>query len=246
MRYLFALASCWLTLASGAVWSESDDRAVMRVATIIVPPMVIKNGDTGDLTGTAIKAIERLSTLCDMPLDLIVTPSWNRAYMMAQIGIVDGLVPANFSKERTKFFDFPKTPLVKMSPALIVRRDNPAQTFQGLEMLRGKRVGVRTNALIEEKFDAFVRSGAAVLVERSDSKSLIEELLSGRVDFIADAPAMIIYHMSASRIPERIRFLKPPVGQSSQFLALSHKRAPHLAAGTAVSACFLGQGAPSP
>ncbi len=208
--------------------------------------MVIQNVDSGDLTGTAIKALERLSTQCGIPVDLIVTPSWNRAYMMAQIGIVDGLVPTNFSKERTKFFDFPKAPLVKMSPTLIVRRDNPAQAFQGLEMLRGKRVGVRTNALLEEKFDAFVRSGAAVLVERSDSKSLIEELLSGRVDFIADAPAMIVYHMSASRIPEQIRFLQPPLGQSSQFLALSHKRAPHLAAGTAVSACLLGHITASP
>lgn len=208
--------------------------------------MVMQHAESGELTGTAIKALESLSVRCGIALDLIVTPSWNRAYMMAQIGIVDGLVPTNFSKERAKFFDFPQASLVKISPALIVRNDNPVRAFQGLEMLRGKRVGVRTNALLEEKFDAFMHSGAAIRVERSNSKSLVEELLSGRVDFIADVPTMIVYHMSASRIPERIRFLHPPLGQSSQFLALSHKRAPHLAAGTVISACLLGQGAAAP
>jgi len=246
LRYLVTLAFCWLALSVGAACSESDEPATIRISTIVVPPMVVQNPQTGELSGTAVEALHELSDRCAVRLELIVTPSWNRAYMMAQIGIVDGVIPTNFAEDRLAFFDFPPSPLVDMSPTLIVRSDSPIQAFEGLAMLRGKRVAVRTNALLEERFDTFMRSGAAILVERSDSQSLVDELLSGRVDFIADAPAMIIYHMSARKIPERIRFLKPPLGHSGQFLALSRKRAGHLRDGTAASACFLGHESNAP
>lgn len=239
MRYLVTLAFCWLAWTAGAASTEREDPTAIRISTIVVPPMVVQDPETGNLTGTAVAALQALAARCNVRLELIVTPSWNRAYMMAQIGIVDGVIPTNYAEDRLAFFDFPPSPLVDMSPTLIVRTDSPIQFFEGLEMLRGKRVAVRTNALLEERFDAFMRGGGAVLVERSDSQSLVDELLSGRVDFIADAPAMIIYHMSARKIPERIRFLKPPLGHSGQFLALSRKRASHLRDGTAASTCFL-------
>ncbi len=234
-------------LLSGTVAGAglAADKPTLRVSTIVVPPLVVHDTDNNSLSGTAVNAVRALAKQCGADVNFIITPSWNRAYMMAQIGIADGVIPTNYSEDRLAYFDFPSDPLVDMKPSLIVRIDSPAKHFSSLDMLRGKKVGVRTNALLEDKFDAYVRSGKATLVERSDSVSLVDELLSGRVDFIADSSAMIVYHLTESKIPERIRILEPPLGASGQFLALSKKRASSFASGTDLSHCLLPPASPS-
>lgn|GEM_PF-1196162 len=228
-------------LLSGTVAGAglATERVTLRVSTIVVPPLVVHDRENNRLSGTALDAVRALANRCGADVDFIITPSWNRAYMMAQLGIADGVIPTNFSEERLAYFDFPSEPLVDMKPSLIVRIDSPAKRFSGLDILKGKRIGVRTNALLEKDFDAYVRSNKATLVERSDSVSLVDELLSGRVDFIADSSAMIVYHLTRSKIPERIRVLEPPLGASGQFLALSKKRSASFAPETDLSHCLL-------
>lgn len=228
-----------LMIGSICASAGASDKPTIRISSIVVPPLVVRADPKADVTGSAVEAARALAHACGANTDFIITPSWNRAYMMAQIGIVDGVIPTNFSEDRLAFFDFPKEPLVDMSPTLIVRKESPVMAFTSLDILKGKRVGVRTNALLEDKFDAYVRSDQAILVERSDSRSLVDELLSGRVDFIADSPAMIIYHITESNVPKRIRVLDPPLGHSGQFLALSKKRSAAVADGTALSKCLL-------
>ncbi|NVJ97081.1 MAG: transporter substrate-binding domain-containing protein [Alphaproteobacteria bacterium] len=240
MRKLTSILLGCLTAALIGTHSGATDTPTIRISSIVVPPLVLRDEKSEAISGTAVEALRRLAEKCGVGTEIIITPSWNRAYMMAQIGIVDGVIPTNYAEDRLEFFDFPSKPLVDMSPTLIVRKDSSVTTFSSLEMLAGKRVGVRTNALLEDKFDTYVRSDKATLVERSDSKSLVDELLSGRVDFIADSPAMIIYHMTESNIPQRIRVLQPPLGHSGQFLALSKKRSPAFAEGTGLSECLLG------
>ncbi|SDD86514.1 substrate-binding periplasmic protein [Kordiimonas lacus] len=235
------IAGALLVICTVTGTGSAADVPTLRVSTIVVPPLVMQDSGSKNIHGEAIDALQLLVETCGAEADLVVTPSWNRAYMMAQIGIVDAVIPTNFAEDRLSYFDFPTEPLVDMSPSLIVRVDSPFLRFSGLHILKGKKVAVRTNALLEQKFDAYIRSDQATLVERSDSISLVDELLSGRVDFIADSPTMIIYHMTESKIPERIRVLDPPLGRSGQFLALSKKRAPAFAAETEISRCLLSK-----
>jgi len=214
------------------------DTPTLRVSAIVAPPLIVRETEDGTLTGTAVNAVRSLTAKCGTNVDFIISPSWNRAYMMAQVGIVDAVIPTNFAESRLAYFDFPVSPLVDLIPSLIVRKDSPIDHFSSLEVLRGKKVGVRTKALLEDNFDAFVRDGNATLVERSDSISLIDDLLSGRIDFIADSSAMIIYHMTESKIPQRIRILEPPLGASGQYLALSKKRSTAFAEGSMLYDCL--------
>lgn len=235
---LMIIAGLLFALASPVL--RADDAPILRVSGIVVPPLITRNKEDGSLGGSAITALRQEEKRCGITVEVIISPSWNRAFMMAQVGIVDGVIPTNFAKNRLAHFDFPPSPLVDMRPGLIVLADSPITTFTGLAMLEGKRIGVRTAALLEDRFDAYVRSGAATRVERPDTKALVDALLRDELDFIADSFAMVEYYFENNPTAQKVRRLDPPLGVSGQYLALSKKRSAPFAPGTEPSACLLG------
>lgn len=228
-----------LVLLIGLCGSLASVRAdTLRVSTIIMPPFIeISPGDPPH--GQAVEAVTKLAQHCGLEAQVIIMPSWSRAFTSAQSGITDALIPANYSKERAKHFDFPATPLLTVEPRLFVRKDSPFTTFAGLPMLDGFGVAVRKNAILEARFDTYIRADTVTLVERGESRAMMDDLLSGRVDFVASPPTMFEAALKAHGLMDRVRSLEPALGKSVQYLALSKKRATAIADGTPASSCLL-------
>jgi ABC-type amino acid transport substrate-binding protein len=212
----------------------------LRISTIVMPPFIeVTPGDAPH--GQAVDAVTELAEACGLEPQVIIMPSWNRAFTSAQTGVTDAVIPANYSAERAEHFDFPDTPLLTVEPRLFVRKDSSFTAFTGFAMLDGHGVSVRKNAILEAGFDAYVRAGTVALFERGESRAMMDDLLSGRVDFVASPPTMFEAALKAHGLMDRVRSLEPALGKSVQYLALSKKRAAVIAEGTPASACLLGE-----
>lgn len=236
---MYRLVLFFLLLGLGGITLPSHAET-LRVSTIVMPPFIeLTPGDAPH--GQAVDAVTRLAAACGLEAQVIIMPSWNRAFTSAQTGVTDAVIPANYSVERAQHFDFPATPLLTVEPRLFVRKDSPFTAFTGFAMLDGRGISVRKNAILEAGFDAYVRAGTVALFERGESRAMMDDLLSGRVDFVASPPTMFEAALKAHGLMDRVRSLEPALGKSVQYIALSKKRAVTIADGTAASACLLGQ-----
>lgn len=225
---------------SGLAMPAQAQAPVLRISTIVMPPFIeVSPGDAPH--GQAIDAVTRLATGCGLEVQVVIMPSWGRAFTSAQNGLTDAVIPTNYSDERAITFDFPATPLLTVEPRLFVRTDAPYVAYTGFAMLDGLGVAVRKNAILEAGFDAYVRAGTVALFERGESRAMMDDLLSGRVEFVASPPTMFEAALKAHGLMDKVRSLEPALGKSVQFLALSKKRAAVIADGTPASACLLGQ-----
>ncbi|SDD86480.1 substrate-binding periplasmic protein [Kordiimonas lacus] len=234
-----ALLIALLVLLTVADEVFADSRPILKVSTIPLPPIVTIAPDTGHISGLAVESVRQMAQACGADVEFIAPPAWSRALAMAREGTTDALIPTNFSQERTEFFDFHPHALLDLGPALMVRADSAVQDFLGLEQLRGRRIAIQQNILIEPKFDAFIRSDAVDLIIRGNAKSLVAELLTGRVEFIADSKAVLEHYLGETGVLKRVRTLEPPIGSAPQHLAFSKKRSLAFAADTKLFKCLM-------
>jgi len=238
--WLWAAFAGLCVLTCSAAGRADTSRPDITAATVAIPPLVTYDKETGEVGGTAVAAAHAIARSCGLDLKITIPPSWARAYQMAVEGRADSLLPTTKNTERLDVLEFPAKPFFTLYPALVVREDSPFLRFTSLSMLDGHSVGIQPNMRLDPAFDSYIRSGPVTVVERGGAVSLLEELMAGRVDFLADSIMVLRHHLGASSIDGRVRALDPPLGETPQFFALSKKRRPHLAAGTAASACLLG------
>ncbi len=239
MRTVFVFLLCSLCLICSAA-STAENKGIIRVSTLLMPPLSTLDKHTGAIGGTLITKAQKLANQCSLELEVIFAPNWMRAYTVAKNGLTDAVLPTKRNSERKAYFDFPSEPLMMLSFSLIVRKDSPYQSYTGLEALNGKRIGKNAGAMYEDGFDKFIHSDKVTLVEHGDMRFIIDELLTGRLDFAVDTPEMLLFQTQGTRVPDNIRLLEPAIGSDEQFLALSKRRTGHLANGTAASNCLLG------
>lgn len=240
MRTVFVFLFCSLCLNGSAMAAAADHKGALRVSTLLLPPLATLDQDTGIIGGTMITKARKLAKQCSLELEVVLAPNWIRAYTMAKVGLTDAVLPTTRNDERKSHFDFPSEPLLMMSFSLIVRKDSPHKSYTGLEMLDGKRIGKHAGTMYEGRFDKYIRSDKVTLAEHGNMRFIIDELLTGRLDFAVDTPEMMLFQTRGTRVPDNIRVLEPAVGSDEQFLALSKHRANHLTGGTTASNCLLG------
>lgn len=226
-----------LTLSAGGTFA--GDQPVLKVSTVPLPPIITVDPQTGHVSGQAAEKVRRMAKSCSIDVEFIAPPGWSRAFAMAREGTTDGLIPANHSKERTTFFDFHPHALLDLGPALMVRAESSIMRYEGLKQLRGQRIAIQQSILIEPAFDAFIRSDQVKLTIRGNATALVEELLTGRVDYIADSKAVLEHYLGESGILKRVRTLEPAIGSAPQYLALSKKRLAAFASGTPLFKCLM-------
>lgn len=235
--FRFVAFALFITLGSVAVPLRAE---VVRISTIVMPPFIeVTPGDAPH--GEAVETVTALAAACGLEAQVIIMPSWGRAFTSAQTGLTDAVMPANYSADRAVSFDFPVRPLLTLEPRLFVRAESVFTRYTGPQMLDNHGVAVRKNAILEAGFDAYVRAGTVALVERGESRAMMDDLLSGRVDFVASPPTMFEAALKAHGLQGRVRSLEPALGKSVQYLALSKKRGPAVAEGTPASSCLLGR-----
>lgn len=237
--YGAVLAGLCMLVCTAAGRADSS-RPDITAATVAIPPLVTYDKQTGAVGGTAVAAAHAIADKCGLTLNITIPPSWARAYQMAVEGRVDSLLPTTKNIERLEVLEFPAKPFFTLYPALVVREDSPFERFTSLSMLDGRSVGIQPNMRLDPAFDSYIRGGSVTVVERGGAVSLLEELMAGRVDFLADSIMVLRHHLGASSIDGRVRALDPPLGETPQFFALSKKRRPHLAGGTPAARCLLG------
>lgn len=221
--------------------TQAETIPILKIATINVPPLAYMDPDTMVVTGEVTNKVQDRAASCGVQVAFIFSPSWARAYKMALDGTADGLIPTTYTKDRLSDFEFAQPAFYDLRPSLIVLKESGYKQFTGLNMLQGKRVGVRSKAKLEPSFDAYAASGMLTAIERVNSKGLAEALFSAQAEFIVDSPGVMAYQIGATQMDAKVRVLQPSLGQSLQHLALSIKRSETFKSGTEVSNCLLNQ-----
>lgn len=228
-----------VTLLAVAGRALADTRPVLKVSTVPLPPIITVEPGTGHVSGMAAEKVRLMAQSCGADVEFITPPGWSRAFRMAREGTTDALIPTNHSEERTSIFDFHPHALLDLGPALMVRAESSITRYEGLGQLRGKRIAIQQNILLEPAFDAFIRSDQVKLTIRGNATSLVEELMTGQVDYIADSKAVLEHYLGESGILKRVRTLEPAIGTAPQYLAFSKKRSTVFAKGTPLIDCLM-------
>jgi ABC-type amino acid transport substrate-binding protein len=158
---------------------------------------------------------------CGITANVMVAPSWSRAYAMAAAGRVDALMPTNKSPKRKKLFFFPKTAFSSMDVIVFTHRDSPATRFTGFEMFKGKKLGRISGALLTIEFDKFVAREHIELSQYATLDSLYEALTHQKIDFAVDQALLNKANLALLADEKAIRALWPPVASAPLYVAIS-------------------------
>lgn len=217
-RALFAFL---LTILSDGLAIANEK---LTVATIEVPPFVLRHPDTRKVTGAAIQNVQAQAKACNIELEFIVSPSWARAFNMATSGVVDGVLPTIKSADRETVLLFSAVPAVVNKMSLITHAESGFLHYEGLSMLDGKSLGKLRDGRVTKELDAYLEGGTVNVSSMRSYEVLLNNLLARRLDFIAGGMGVYVEYAKETGVLEQIRVLEPPLAAVPQYLALSKYR----------------------
>ncbi|NKN31904.1 substrate-binding periplasmic protein [Marichromatium bheemlicum] len=107
---------------------------------------------------------------------------WKRAIVMLERGAADALFSANYTAERARFSHYPDEPLVE-TPWVLWAEPSLAATYQGIDELRARRVGVVRGYSYTTEFWDFIKRHQVAEEAESDEQNF-RKLQAGRLDFV--------------------------------------------------------------
>ena len=147
------------------------------------------NGDPADAKpGYAIEILKAVFEKGGGKLDYGVMP-WKLAVSEAEKGGVNGVIGA--LKSDTPDFVFPDEPIALSENTLFAKKGS-SLTFNGLESLKGKRLGVVNGYSYSEKLDEYIKQnqGNAQAIDESTGDNPVEQairkLQAGRIDVFVE------------------------------------------------------------
>lgn len=219
--------------------SVSAEKPVLKIATIHVPPLTFLDDQTGEATGSIVQTARSVANRCGISIEFIYTPAWGRSYEMAASGIADGIIPTTYIDERLEHFDYAKHAYGNLFPSIIVRSNSEHNRLSGLDMMNGKRLAIRAKSIVNDALMEKINRGDIVPITRANTKSSLDALLSGEVEFMLASRDIVYFYLGKKQTVEKVRILEPSLGHTPQYLALSKKRSPIFAENTAFSDCLL-------
>jgi len=123
---------------------------------------------------------------------------WKRAMWEAEFGVVDGVLGAWYTEERTKVFAY--TNVIAKSRLVFLKRKNQEIEYNTMSDLKGFRIGVVGGYVYTDEFDE-----ADYLYKEEDVSTEINlrKLLYERIDLTPDIEE-VVYHILKSKHPEQL------------------------------------------
>lgn len=177
----FATAALPPLAAQAGTLEETKKRGTFRVGVTQAPPWFSKDPKTGQWSsGLGISMGKAMADALGAKLETVEV-SWGNAIAALQSDKIDIMFMLDATPERKQAVDFPESPLLYYSLAVLARDDLPAKTWEDLN-----KPGVRIAVPQASSMDRFVSEHAAKadLQRFPDNAAAIAAFQSGRVDAV--------------------------------------------------------------
>jgi polar amino acid transport system substrate-binding protein len=177
----FAAAALPPLAAQAGTLEETKKRGTFRVGVTQAPPWFSKDPKTGQWSsGLGISMGKAMADALGAKLETVEV-SWGNAIAALQSDKIDIMFMLDATPERKQAVDFPESPLLYYSLAVLARDDLPAKTWEDLN-----KPGVRIAVPQASSMDRFVSEHAAKadLQRFPDNAAAIAAFQSGRVDAV--------------------------------------------------------------
>jgi polar amino acid transport system substrate-binding protein len=203
---------------------ETKKRGTFRVGVTQAPPWYSKDPKTGQWSsGLGISMGKAMADALDAKLETVEV-SWGTAIAALQSDKIDIMFMLDATPERKQAVDFPESPLLYYSLAVLARDDLAAKTWEELN-----KPGVRIAVPQASSMDRFVSEHAAKadLQRFPDNAAAIAAFQSGRVD------AVCLFHPPLLAARQRLgkgKIVVPTPAQSQPSSAAIRKNDPEFLA----------------
>ena len=177
----FAASALPLLGAQAGTIEETKKRGTFRVGVTQAPPWFSKDPKTGQWSsGLGISMGKAMADALGAKLETVEV-SWGNAIAALQSDKIDIMFMLDATPERKQAVDFPESPLLYYSLAVLARDDLAAKTWEDLN-----KPGVRIAVPQASSMDRFVSEHAAKadLQRFPDNAAAIAAFQSGRVDAV--------------------------------------------------------------
>jgi len=177
----FAAGALPPLVAHAGTLEETKKRGTFRVGVTQAPPWFSKDPKTGQWSsGLGISMGKAMADALGAKLETVEV-SWGNAIAALQSDKIDIMFMLDATPERKQAVDFPESPLLYYSLAVLARDDLPAKTWEDLN-----KPGVRIAVPQASSMDRFVSEHAAKadLQRFPDNAAAIAAFQSGRVDAV--------------------------------------------------------------
>ncbi len=223
MRQIIPVIAFMSFLDCASALAETITRPSLRIALIEGAPLVTHNQTDGDIGGEVASSVRIRIQLCGLEPEFILSPSWNRAYLLAKSGEVDGIAPTQITEDRKSYFEFPKTPILEIQMAAFVLESRSIGVRSNNIWTLPISIGLLRGAAWTEAARREHHAASAALSEYHSYESLFENLAGGRLQVvIAPAPIALAVANRVETLSE-IRALTPSLGRVAGYLALSKR-----------------------
>ncbi len=199
---------------------ETKKRGTFRVGVTQAPPWFSKDPKTGQWSsGLGISMGKAMADALGAKFETVEV-SWGNAIAALQSDKIDIMFMLDATPERKQAVDFPESPLLYYSLAVLARDDLPAKTWEDLN-----KPGVRIAVPQASSMDRFVSEHAAKadLQRFPDNAAAIAAFQSGRVD------AVCLFHPPLLAARQRLgkgKIVVPTPAQSQPSSAAVRKNDP--------------------
>jgi len=219
-----AAAALPLLPAYAGTLEETKKRGTFRVGVTQAPPWFSKDPKSGQWSsGLGISMGKAMADALGVKLETVEV-SWGNAIAALQSDKIDIMFMLDATPERKQAVDFPESPLLYYSLAVLARDDLPAKTWEDLN-----KPGVRIAVPQASSMDRFVSEHAAKadLQRFPDNAAAIAAFQSGRVD------AVCLFHPPLLAARQRLgkgKIVVPTPAQSQASSAAIRKSDPEFVA----------------
>lgn len=220
----FAAGAFTPLVAQAGTIEETKKRGTFRVGVTQAPPWFSKDPKTGQWSsGLGISMGKAMADALGAKLETVEV-SWGNAIAALQSDKIDIMFMLDATPERRQAVDFPESPLLYYSLAVLARDDLPVKTWQDLN-----KPGVRIAVPQASSMDRFVSEHAAKadLQRFPDNAAAIAAFQSGRVD------AVCLFHPPLLAARQRLgkgKIVVPTPAQSQASSAAIRKNDPEFVA----------------
>jgi polar amino acid transport system substrate-binding protein len=176
-----AAAALPLLPAHAGTLEEAKKRGSFRVGVTQAPPWFSKDPKTGQWSsGLGVSMGKAMADALGVKMETVEV-SWGNAIAALQSDKIDIMFMLDATPERKEAVDFPESPLLYYSLALLARDDLPVKTWEDVN-----KPGVRIAVPQASSMDRFVSEHAAKadLQRFPDNAAAIAAFQSGRVDAV--------------------------------------------------------------
>jgi polar amino acid transport system substrate-binding protein len=167
--------------AHAGTLEEAKKRGSFRVGVTQAPPWFSKDPKTGQWSsGLGVSMGKAMADALGVKMETVEV-SWGNAIAALQSDKIDIMFMLDATPERKEAVDFPESPLLYYSLALLARDDLPVKTWEDVN-----KPGVRIAVPQASSMDRFVSEHAAKadLQRFPDNAAAIAAFQSGRVDAV--------------------------------------------------------------